>query len=143
MRALLRTLLLVILVVVVALFAFGWWTGATLHRVTRQPVGTTGTTGTIDTSKARERGAEIGEQTAIAAARVHESVAEAAVTAKIKAKMALDDDIQARRIDVSTSGSTVTLTGTVRSQDEHDRAIRLARETAGVTNVVDRLDVQR
>jgi osmotically-inducible protein OsmY len=36
----------------------------------------------------------------------------------------------------------VTLTGTVRSVDEHDRAVRLARETAGVTQVVDRLRIE-
>ena len=57
--------------------------------------------------------------------------------------MVLDDSIKARAIDVTTSGSVVTLTGTIGSQAEHDRAVALARETAGVTNVVDRLVIQR
>lgn len=57
--------------------------------------------------------------------------------------MALDDSVKARAIDVTTTGSTVTLTGTVRSASERDRAVALARETAGVTAVVDRLEIGR
>ena len=91
---------------------------------------------------ARERGAEVGEKVAIAAEKVKETAAEAALTSKIKAKMVLDDYVKARAIDVTTNGSTVTLTGTVRSVSEHDRALRLARETAGVTQVIDRLTVE-
>ena len=70
-------------------------------------------------------------------------VSEAALTTKIKAKMALDDSVKARSIDVTTNGTTVTLTGAVRSQAEHDRAVALARETVGITNVVDRLTIAR
>ena len=62
---------------------------------------------------------------------------------KIKAKMALDDAVNARAIDVSTHGTTVTLQGSVRSTAEHDRALALARETAGVTQVIDQLGVRR
>ncbi len=140
MRTILRALLLLILLVVVGVFAFGWWSGNTLHRTDERPVATTGT---IDTTKARERGAEIGEKTAVAASRVEEGAAEAAITAKIKAKMALDDHVRARAIDVHTTGSTVTLSGTVGSTEERDRALSLARDTNGVTNVVDRLAVER
>jgi hyperosmotically inducible protein len=92
--------------------------------------------------KARERGAELGEKAAVAAEKVKDTAREAAITTKIKAKMALDDSIKARSIDVSTDGSTVTLGGTVGSVAEHDRALALARETAGVTQVIDRLKVQ-
>jgi hyperosmotically inducible protein len=97
----------------------------------------------VDTEKARERGAEIGEKAAVAAAKVKDSIAEGSVTAKIKAKMALDDTIKARSIDVTTNGTTVTLSGTVQSRAEHDRAVALARETEGVTRVVDELRVVR
>jgi hypothetical protein len=65
------------------------------------------------------------------------------LTAKIKSKMALDDHIKARAIDIDTSGTTVTLTGVVASADERDRALHLARETDGVTRVVDKLRVSR
>jgi osmotically-inducible protein OsmY len=44
---------------------------------------------------------------------------------------------------VTTNGSVVTLDGTVESMAEHDKAMALARETAGVTQVVDHLRVSR
>jgi osmotically-inducible protein OsmY len=44
---------------------------------------------------------------------------------------------------VTTKNHSVTLRGTVRSVAEHDRAVQLAKETAGVTGVVDRLGVAR
>jgi osmotically-inducible protein OsmY len=56
--------------------------------------------------------------------------------------MALDDLVKARTIDVDTTDSVVTLTGTVESNQERERAVRLARETAGVTRVVDKLQLK-
>jgi osmotically-inducible protein OsmY len=103
-----------------------------------------GTSGTLSPREeaAREKGREVGERIAVATEKVKEDVSEASLTTKIKAKMALDDSVKARAIDVTTNRTTVTLTGTVRSIAEHDRAVALARETAGVTRVVDRLTVQ-
>jgi hypothetical protein len=137
----LRSLVLSLLIVLVAVVAYTYLTGSAWMRFPRadRPA-TVGTSGSVDT--ARERGAEMGEKVAIAAAKVKETAAEAALTSKIKAKMVLDDNIRARAIDVSTDGSTVTISGTVRSVDEHDRAVRLARETAGVTHVVDHLRLE-
>jgi osmotically-inducible protein OsmY len=43
---------------------------------------------------------------------------------------------------VDTAGSVVTLSGVVQSADERERAVRLARETEGVTQVIDRLEVK-
>jgi osmotically-inducible protein OsmY len=57
--------------------------------------------------------------------------------------MELDDLVKSRSIDVTTNGSTVTLSGTVGSKAEHDRAVALARDTSGVTRVVDQLRVER
>lgn len=64
------------------------------------------------------------------------------MTLKIKSKMALDDLVKARTINVDTTGSVVALSGTVESNQERERAVRLARETAGVPNVVDTFQVQ-
>jgi len=50
--------------------------------------------------------------------------------------------VKARTINVDTTGSVVTLTGTVESNQERERAMRLARETAGVTRVVDKLQLK-
>ena len=85
---------------------------------------------------------KVGERTSVAAAKVEHTLSETAVSARIKAKMALDDDIKARAIDVSTHGTTVTLSGTVASNAERARAVELARETVGVTRVVNELQVQ-
>ena len=82
---------------------------------------------------------KIGQKTTVAANKVEHTLSETAVSAKIKAKMALDDDIKARAIDVSTHGTTVTLSGTVASKAERARAVEVARQTAGVTRVVDEL----
>lgn len=94
----------------------------------------------------RETGAEVKERAAAgintAVSRAEEAVTAAAVTSKIKAKMALDDLVKAADIDIDSDGSVVTLTGTVGSQDERRRAVRIATETAGVTSVVDRLRVR-
>jgi hyperosmotically inducible periplasmic protein len=49
--------------------------------------------------------------------------------------------VRARDIDVDTSNGLVTLSGVVRSAAERDRALRLARETEGVTEVQDRLRI--
>lgn len=97
--------------------------------------------GTIDAQKARERGAELGEKAALAGEKIKAAASDAATTTKIKAKMALDEIVKARAIDVSTDGSTVTVSGTVHSRAEHDRALLLARETAGVITVKDRLSL--
>jgi hyperosmotically inducible periplasmic protein len=137
-------LLLTVLLIVVAFVAVSYMTGT--GALSGRPAAertTVGTSGKVDVNAARERGAEVGEKVAVAAEKVKESAAEAALTSKIKAKMVLDDYVNARAIDVTTNGSTVTVGGTVRSADEHDRAIRIARETAGVTQVIDRLKIEK
>jgi osmotically-inducible protein OsmY len=71
------------------------------------------------------------------------TVAEAALTAKIKSKMALDDHVKARAINVDTSGSVATLSGVVASTDERKRAVQLAKDTEGISRVVDKLAVDK
>jgi osmotically-inducible protein OsmY len=134
-----RGILLAILIVIVAVVAYNYWGSGRSPFSDRSTVGTTGT---IDAQKVRERGAELGEKAADAANKVGETVSEAATTAKIKAKMALDDTVKSRTIDVSTSGTTVTLRGTVRTEAERNRAVALAREASGVSRVVDHLAVR-
>jgi osmotically-inducible protein OsmY len=50
--------------------------------------------------------------------------------------------VKSRTIDVTTKGTAVTLSGSVRTPAERTRAVALARETAGVTQVIDHLVVQ-
>jgi osmotically-inducible protein OsmY len=63
------------------------------------------------------------------------------ITTAVKAKMAGDDTVKASEINVDTHNHVVTLNGTVRSQAEKERAVTIARDTKGVTSVVDDLTV--
>jgi osmotically-inducible protein OsmY len=116
MAAVVRTLLISALLILISFVAFSYWTGTAYSHYPRidRPIAV-GTTGIID---------------------------DAALSSKIKAKMVLDDYVKARAIAVTTKDGTVTLRGVVRSVDEHDRALTLARDTAGVTQVVDELRVE-
>jgi hyperosmotically inducible protein len=80
---------------------------------------------------------------AVGADKAQRVATEASLSAKIKAKMALDDRVRAASIDVDTDGSVVTLSGRVSSSDERERALRLAKETEGVSSVIDQLTVSR
>lgn len=137
-RALFKLIILLIVLAVVGVFLLGWWSGGGWLRdaSTNRPVGTAGR---IDTTKAREVGKEIGDKAASAAAQAETALSEGSIVAKIKAKMALDDQVRARDIGVSYAKGVVTLSGTVASEAERRKAIQLARETAGVSSVVDHI----
>jgi hypothetical protein len=147
-RALLRIVLVLIIVAAIAAFFVGYRFGGGDRAIETDPV--VGTSGPdidapdidVDVDRARETGARVGESIAVGANRAEQMAADAAVTAKIKSKMALDDNIEAIDIDIDTAGSVVTLRGTVSSQDERQRAVRMARETEGVTSVVDQLVIR-
>ena len=72
-----------------------------------------------------------------------QTLTEASLTGKIKAKMALDDSVKARTIDVDDLGIDRDLDGQDQSAAERERAVSLARETDGITAVVDRLEIRR
>jgi hyperosmotically inducible periplasmic protein len=137
-RALLRAVVLIVVLVAGAAYLMGWWTAQPRGTDAPRAVGTSG----VNTERAKEIGAEVGERTAIAANEAKRALADGQVTAKIKAKMALDDTVKALRVDVDTTGTTVTLSGTVESVAQRERVLQLARETAGVTTVVDHLRVR-
>ena len=142
-RALLRFALLVIVLAAAVAFFMGYRFGDHGNDLSAErPVSTTGTAPKVDTARAREAGAKIGEKVAAGANQAEHALENAGLTAKIKSKMALDDSVKALDINVDTSNGVVTLTGTVHSEAERTRAVQLARETAGVTSVNDRLTVR-
>jgi osmotically-inducible protein OsmY len=143
MRTMISAALGVVLIALLGFMLLGYWAGSTMSTAEPPTAPPVGTSGGIDTAKARDRAAAVGEKAAIAAETVRETVSEAGLTAKIKAKMALDDHVKALGIDVTTVGTTVTLSGRVGSAAERDRAIALARETDGVSRVVDNLQIAR
>ena len=143
--ALLRIVMVIVIVAAIAAFFVGYRFGGSGGAIETDPV--VGTSGPdlepdINVDRARETGALVGERLAAGANRAQRMAADAAVSAKIKSKMALDDNVDAADIDIDTAGSVVTLRGTVGSQDERQRAVRMARETEGVTSVVDQLMVR-
>jgi hyperosmotically inducible protein len=136
--SILRFLLVAVVIIVLGAVVMGYLAG---QRATLSAPQRAETSDTV--ARARERGAELGERAAAATAKVEETINDASLSAKIKAKMALDDMVKARAINVTTHATTVTLSGVVESKAEHDRAVALARETAGVTDVVDDLHTGR
>ena len=76
-------------------------------------------------------------------AKAGDAAANAALTSLVKTKFLADTDISGLKIDVDSNNGVVTLTGTVRSAAEKQRAVKVARDTEGVKSVVDRLKVAK
>jgi osmotically-inducible protein OsmY len=90
------------------------------------------------------QGAETARDTAAGAAdRTQNAVTDAAITSGVKGKFLADTAVSGLKIDVDTRDGVVTLTGTVSTSAEADRAMVLARETNGVTRVINNLQVRR
>jgi hyperosmotically inducible protein len=140
LRALFKLILLIVVLVGLGGFLLGWWTVEDLERriTGQEPVGTSGP---VSTERAREVGARAGEVAATAANQAKSAFENGAITAKIKSKMTLDDTLKAISVNVDTSNGVVTLTGTVATETQHHRVIQLAKETDGVREVVDRVNV--
>jgi hyperosmotically inducible periplasmic protein len=84
-----------------------------------------------DAGNAIERGVDRTEATA----------GDAAITAAVKAKFLADTAVSGLKIDVDTSNGVVTLTGNVSSRAEAERAVMMARNTEGVSRVINNLRV--
>lgn len=92
--------------------------------------------------EASELASKAADTASDAAGKFGGRVTDGALTAKIKSKMVLDDHVKARAISVDTSDSVATLSGVVASPDERKRALQLARDTEGITRVVDKLEIR-
>jgi osmotically-inducible protein OsmY len=93
-----------------------------------------------------ERGAENLERSFEEAAREIEPVArevldDAAVSARVKARLVADPDVNAFHIDVDTIDGRVTLSGKVARAFQREEAERVAQRTEGVREVVNLLQV--
>jgi hyperosmotically inducible protein len=74
---------------------------------------------------------------------IKENVGDAVITTKIKAKYAKDKDVSALKIKVDTDDKgVVTLSGNARSKAEADKAVKIARNTKGVTSVKNEIKIQ-
>jgi len=90
-----------------------------------------------------EKGADkLGNQIEKGVDAIGDKTADAAITAEVKLKLASDDLVKARNIDVDTENKNVTLKGTVSSKAEQKRAIQIARAVEDVRSVRSDLSIQ-
>ena len=82
--------------------------------------------------KAKEAGKDMGDATS-----------DAAITAAVKTKLLGDTNTPGMKIDVDTSKGVVTLSGDVPTAAERTNAVKIARETSGVTRVVNKITVAK
>ena len=119
-------------------------------------------TGDIDSQEAKDRAIEIARQTkdvvdvvdmiAVKTASgsgeapepdrtLGETIDDAAITMRVKARLLDDPTVKGLKIDVDTREGVVFLTGSVGSPAEKEKAIQLAKETHGVKDVKANLSV--
>ena len=102
-RALFKLVILLIVLVAVGGFFLGWW-GAGVTLPERGAVATAGQTA----ERAKPAGQDIANKAAEAGSEAKDALEDGALTAKIKAKMTLDDSIKARDLNVDTARGVVT-----------------------------------
>ncbi|UCD79991.1 MAG: BON domain-containing protein [Desulfobacterales bacterium] len=68
-------------------------------------------------------------------------VDDSTITTRINNAMIKDDVVKAHQIDVDTVGGHVTLTGVVKTSEEAQRAVQIARREAGVKSVRNNLQI--
>ena len=136
-RFLFRLIILLIVLGAVGAYMLGWRPDGRVGATAERPIDT------VDSAKVKEVGAELGAKASEAASAAQTAIADGSITAKIKAKLALDDTVKARDIHVDYTNGVVTLTGTVATPSERKRAVDLARETNGVRSVTDKLTMIR
>lgn len=95
---------------------------------------------TADASKGTERAAANVEK---AGDNVANAAGDAAMTAKVKARLMAEPGIDSLQIDVDSSNGRVTLSGEVDTPERRARAKELASSVEGVTSVIDRLAMKR
>ncbi len=83
----------------------------------------------------------LAERTKNGMRRTGEAITDAWITTKVKWFFLGDDLLKGSSIDVDTKDRVVTLNGTVKTQAGRNRAVGLARDTDGVTRVVDNLKI--
>lgn len=67
---------------------------------------------------------------------------DAAINTKVKQQLSADDTVKTAPIEASTQKKVVTLSGTVDAEAVKERAVTVARQVDGVSDVVDQITVQ-
>jgi hyperosmotically inducible periplasmic protein len=74
-----------------------------------------------------------------ASATVGATIDDAATTAKVKTAMLADPDVKGLQVNVDTANGNVTLTGTVDTRAQADKAAQIAGQSEGVKSVTNNL----
>lgn len=74
---------------------------------------------------------------------VGETIDDATITTRVKTAFINDPTVGALRIDVDTFKGVVTLSGRVKSKEEENKAIQIARSIRGVTDVKSTLQIEQ
>jgi hyperosmotically inducible periplasmic protein len=74
---------------------------------------------------------------------VSDTIDDATITARVKTSFVNDPAVGAMRIDVDTFKGIVTLSGRVKSKQEEQKAIELARKVRGVADVKSTLQIEQ
>ncbi len=73
---------------------------------------------------------------------VGDTINDATITTRVKTALLNEPVLVATGIDVTTTLGIVTLSGTVKSKEDEDRAIRVTRQVPGVKDVRSTLKIQ-
>ncbi len=76
-----------------------------------------------------------------ATAKTGQAISDTAITSKVKAAILAESGLKGMQIHVETSNDVVTLTGTVDSQADSDKAASIAKGVDGVKDVDNQLAV--
>jgi osmotically-inducible protein OsmY len=85
---------------------------------------------------------KVADTASSASSKVAMAADDTAITAKVKAALVAEPGLKSTDISVDTKDATVTLSGTVASNELRDRAKQIASSTSGVKNVVDNMVVK-
>jgi hyperosmotically inducible protein len=114
----------------------------------REAAGTTEAYGREAAAKTEAFGHEAAEKTGDAAQKTREAagtagevIGDAAITSEVKTKFLAEPGVPGSAIHVETNDGVVTLSGTVRTQAEADKAMSIARDSKGVKRVVNHMKV--
>lgn len=103
----------------------------------RQGSGPAETAGKNVDQAAQTAGNAVGK----AATDTGQALTDTAITSKVKAAIFAEPGLKSLQINVETNDGMVTLTGTVNSQGNSDKAVTIARNVDGVKGVSNRLTV--
>ena len=90
---------------------------------------------------ARARASEARQAVADAEAQVDQQATDDVIFRAVQLRLLEDRKLRDRAVRAEVEGGVVTLTGRVRTREEAERAMEVARQTPGVRDVVSRLEV--